>query len=95
MYLSAAGCQVPGVAVNVLPTSAGPDTTGTGRGGGRIMIIASRVLSITALVLLAATIPVPVLRVEDAHCDDLAVNVLTAGLVANRARRLRYPAYWW
>ncbi len=42
------------------------------------MIIASRVLSITALVLLAATIPVPVLRVEDAHCDDLAVNVLTA-----------------
>ena len=24
-----------------------------------------------------------------------AVIVITAGLVANRARRLRYPAYWW
>ncbi|MCT1872898.1 hypothetical protein [Brevibacterium luteolum] len=42
------------------------------------MIIASRVLSIAAVGLLAATIPVPVLRVEDAHYDDLAVNVLTA-----------------
>ena len=42
------------------------------------MIIASRVLSIAAVVLLAVTIPVPVLRVEDAHYDDLAVNVLTA-----------------
>ena len=42
------------------------------------MIIASRVLSIVVVALLAATIPVPVLRVEDAHIDDLAVNVVTA-----------------
>jgi len=24
-----------------------------------------------------------------------AVMVIAAGLVANRVRRLRYPAYWW
>ncbi|MFB9775918.1 hypothetical protein [Brevibacterium otitidis] len=40
----------------------------------------TRVLAALTVVLLAATIPVPVLRVEDAHVDDLAVNAVTAAL---------------